>query len=59
MRQGRNQSGIRKQAFQIAASVGFAKTEESLRKYAMLPEAFFTQPSEYFSELRQHVLNIA
>ena len=46
------------QAFQIAAQVGFATTEESLRKYAMLPEAFFTQPSEYFSELRQQVLNV-
>lgn len=47
------------QAFQIAADVGFATTEESLRKYAMLPDAFFTQPSEYFSELRHQILHVA
>lgn len=47
------------QAFHIAAEVGFASTEEALRKYELLPEAFFSKPSEYFAELRQQVLNIA
>jgi hypothetical protein len=44
------------QAFRVAAEVGFARVEAALRRYDMLPEAFFTQPSEYFNVLRQRVL---
>jgi len=47
------------QAFRVAAQVGFARVEADLRKYAMLPEVFFTQPVEYFAMLRQHVLAAA
>lgn len=44
------------QAFQVAAEVGFPRVEAALRKYEMLPEAFFTQPAAYFNALRQQVL---
>lgn len=44
------------QAFRVAAEVGFSNVETALRKYEMLPEAFFTQPAEYFASLRQQVL---
>ncbi|WP_254510364.1 hypothetical protein [Anatilimnocola floriformis] len=44
------------QAFQVAADVGFERVEAALRKYQMLPEAFFTQPVSYFESLRQQVL---
>lgn len=47
------------QAFQVAAEVGFSRVEADLRKYDMLPEAFFTQPKEYFQVLRNRVLNVA
>ncbi|WP_425618178.1 hypothetical protein NA78x_001877 [Anatilimnocola sp. NA78] len=47
------------QAFRVAAEVGFARVEADLRKYEMLPEVFFAQPSEYFSLLRQRVLATA
>lgn len=45
------------QAFEIAADVGFAETEVALRKYELLPETFFSQPSEHFAEPRQQVLS--
>jgi hypothetical protein len=47
------------QAFHIAAQVGFETTEAALRKYEMLPSTFFTQPAEYFAELRRQVLAAA
>ncbi|QDU25920.1 hypothetical protein ETAA8_09920 [Anatilimnocola aggregata] len=47
------------QAFQLAAAAGFPRVEAALRKYEMLPEAFFAQPSEYFASLRQQVLGVA
>jgi len=47
------------QAFEVAAQVGFETVEAKLRKYAMLPDEFFTQPVEYFDSLRQEVLATA
>jgi hypothetical protein len=47
------------QAFEVAAEVGFETVEAKLRKYAMLPDEFFTQPVEYFDSLRQEVLATA
>lgn len=44
------------QAFEVAAEVGFETVEAKLRKYALLPDAFFTRPVEYFDSLRQEVL---
>jgi hypothetical protein len=44
------------QAFEVAAEVGFETVEAKLRKYAMLPDEFFTQPVSYFEALRQQVL---
>jgi len=44
------------QAFQVAADVGFERVESALRKYELLPEAFFKQPVSYFESLRRQVL---
>lgn len=39
-------------AFNVAANVGWANVDAALRRYQVLPEAFFAAPAVYFNELR-------
>lgn len=47
-------NGLR--AFDLAAQVGFDAVEARLRDYAILPEPFFTDTTDYFESLRELVL---
>lgn len=43
-------------AFDRAADAGWKNVEQALRNYDVLPEKFFSTPTEYFAALRESVL---
>lgn len=45
-------------AFDTAASAGWSHVEQALRSYDVLPERFFTTPTEYFAQLRENILTV-
>lgn len=47
------------EAFEYAAQVGWSFTEEALRQYAVLPNAFFANPVKYFADFRTAFLATA
>jgi hypothetical protein len=47
------------QAFHYAAEVGWSQTEQALRRYAVLPNAFFADPGKYFADFRTAFLATA
>lgn len=46
-------------AFELAASAGWSVVEDALRRYRVLPDAFFLDPADYFSRLRHARLSPA
>jgi hypothetical protein len=45
------------EAFELAASAGWDVVEDALRRYRVLPDAFFFDPADYFSRLRFALLS--
>ena len=43
-------------AFSLAARVGWSRVESALQQYQVLPDMFFTTPTEYFADMRAAVL---
>lgn len=44
------------QAFECASRVGWDVAEAALKKYEILPDAFFKTPAQYFEQLRSRIL---
>jgi hypothetical protein len=53
-REERIENGLR--AFNLGSQVGWDTVERTLRHYAILPEAFFSQPAAHFSAVRNVAL---